>query len=116
MSKDGIHAGDPLIEMIVEKLDNYSINHKLTSQSGAKKGDGDIHTKGLLANIAFDGKYVEKEPVNPKFLASDIDKVTRQANSCDRYGVIATNCQEGIMISMNIDTFLSLLQYLKVEQ
>lgn len=105
----GIRAGDPLIETLTKELRIADIKHKETKLSGAKKGDGDVHTMELPANISFDGKYILKPPMNPKFLTKDLDKITKQGISCDRSGVLVSNYKEGVAVCMKIETLMTIL-------
>jgi hypothetical protein len=111
--ESGIHAGDPLIDQICDVLDRYHIQYSLTKQSGAKKGDGDIHTKGLYNNIAFDGKYKITPPVNPSITIKELLKVSKQAKSCDRFGSIITNTKDGLVVCLTIEDFLSIISCTK---
>lgn len=108
--KDGINAGDPLIDILKEKLDERILDYKLTSLSGAKKGDGDIHIK--CGNVALDGKYKYDPPKHPKFSLDDLLKIKNQAENHTKHGGIVTNTQNGIFVCFDIETFLDILSEL----
>lgn len=115
MAEGGIRAGDPLIEILTDKLSDYDIQHTITKASGAKKGDGDIYTKNLDVDICFDGKYVIEPKINPKFLVKDLEKIKHQAESIGRIGVIFTNTIDHVYVAIELDDFISLLCSHKVK-
>ena len=114
--KDGIHAGDPLIHDIMNIISDISqglIHSRETKLSGAKKGDGDIHTTNLDINIAIDGKYKIDAPKNPKVLTSDLQKIKSQASNHDRIGVLMTNYihdnKEKIVATIDCEDLIKIL-------
>lgn len=113
MAEGGIHAGDPLIEKLTDTLDSFDMKYKVTKSSGAKKGDGDVYTKQYELDIAFDGKYVIDPPVNPKFLAKDLEKIKIQAASIGRLGVILTNTKNEDYVALTLNDFLAILSTAK---
>lgn len=114
-NKGGIHAGDQLIEDIVNLLDENDIDHKVTKQSGATFGDGDVLTKGYAMNIAFDGKFKITPNKSISVTDKELNKIIKQAENTNRIGCIVANSEKRNVVCIDLDNFVSLLTCISKE-
>lgn len=103
------HTGDVLEELLLTDLKQVDPRAKKTSNSGATRGDGDIHT----SFFAIDCKHYPKAK-NYNVSKADLDKSKQQATSAHLpFGAVATMISNNqIAVTIPFAHFLELCETL----
>lgn len=103
------HAGDILEELLLSYIKPFDDRTKKTSNSGATRGDGDVHT----SFFAIDCKHYPNAK-NFNVSKADIDKSKQQAASAHLpFGAVATMISNNqIAVTIPFAHFLELCETL----
>lgn len=104
-------SGDVLEEMVVASLKPVDPTTQKTINSGALRGDGDIHTR----YFCIDAKHIaEGRRKNIIVQTADLEHAWKQAAKAQRaFGVIATSYDNNkIAITMSLEMFTDLVELL----
>jgi len=102
--------GTALEKLLKQRLEQVGVKVVPTPNSGAVKGDGDVHTRDMAFDCKSQHEVGGYPTVNPKIDAADFEKIKYQAGSVGKVpALVVDNARKQVWVVMDIDDFAQLL-------